>query len=228
MGTFRFGKDLPAEVSDTTSKLESSFHTVFEQMILFRDELINHSGKAARSLYDNLEKQIKFFSQATFILMSFADSVKGFLMAVEATDAGSGASTVSIGTRASRQYQYSAANAEDEIKLNPESLEQATNSFESNLKLFETILTDYHGMLDSIIADTKFPWEAVDEIWPDAKEHVRFIVTEFQERVSGLLKDSHNLIKELQRVDNLISAQILQMVNNSIDNWAEKLRAKAD
>lgn len=228
MGTFRFGKDLPAEVSDTTSKLESSFHTVFEQMILFRDELINHSGKAASALYANLEEQIEFFSQATFILMSFADGVKAFMIAVEATDAGAGVCAAPLGTRAARQYQYSSAHAEDEIKLNPISLEEATNSFESNLQLFENILTDYDGMLDSIIADTKFPWEAVDEIWPDAKEHVRFIVTEFQERVSGLLKDSHNLIKELQRVDNLISAQILQMVNNSIDNWAEKLRAKAD
>ncbi|MDY0404680.1 hypothetical protein P5G51_004035 [Virgibacillus sp. 179-BFC.A HS] len=220
MGIIRFSKDLPPEISDNTVKLDNLFHDVFQNMVLFRDELSKHTGKAAHALKQNLDEQIDFFSQATCILMTFADCVKSFVVAVEATDEDSCSPATPMGTRSERQYQYSEAQAEEEIKLHPDPLEDATENFETRLADFESILIEFQALLDNVMANTEFPWGAVAEVWPEAKERIQYIVTEFRERVRGLINDTHNLIKELQRVDNLISTQILEAIHKAVEKWA--------
>lgn len=211
MGTFQFDKGLPGEISSITAKMDDVFDVVFEQMVYFRQELELHSGKAANKMQKNMEEDIDFFSKASFSLMTFVETTKRFVTAVDEVDEGNDGSSASFATRAERQYEYSPAKAMNEIVMDPLPLEEATDGYASNLEDLDEMLTEFSEVLDNIIDNTKFPWAAVDEIWPDAKEQITFVINEFQDRVQKMMKESWTLIEELERVDSMISAQMLEL-----------------
>lgn len=208
MGIFQFNKELRDHISHVTVRLESLFQTVFGQMVYFRKELDRHTGTAAQALQQKMDDQIHYFSEASFGLMLFVDTVKSFIAGINTTDEGINGCAPPIATRAERQYTYSAGRVEAEIKLDPTALEQATSTFHSNLAGFEEILTVFHSLLNHIIASTDFPWGDVTEVWPEAQNKIQFVINEFKERVTQLIGDSENLVKELKRVDHLLSNQM--------------------
>lgn len=208
MEAFQFDKGMPSDIFSATAKMDSLFDVVFEQMVYFGQELDRHTGKAANQMKKNMEEDIDFFSKASFSLMTFMEMVKRFITSVDIVDEGADLDPPSGGTRAEREYWYSAAKAEEEIKVDPMPLDEATASYESNLQDFDEMLTGFSKALDNIMDHTDFPWGAVNDIWPEAKDKIASVINEFEHRVEKMIKDSEDLVKELERVDNLISQQM--------------------
>ncbi|BCE04581.1 hypothetical protein VJC19_00895 [Bacillus paralicheniformis] len=208
MGHFRFNKELSHKAAGTISQLENAFSHVFENMVFFREELDRHSGKAAAALQKKMSDNINFFGKASSCLLYFADSVRCFAKAVELTDESDKPANVQPQSRSERNHTFSAERVQSEIKVNGESLHQATGKFESNLSTLDEVLHHFDTMLREMMYETEFPWEKFDDVWSDAKSHIKSIMTELKKRVKELSANAKNIIKELKRVDNVISQQL--------------------
>lgn len=209
MGTIRFNKDLPGKTHLLIIELEGKFSLLLEHMTTFKQELDRHTGKAAISLQDKMVNNLAFFSKASSSLLYFADTVLNFVKAVEAVDESTGGPAGSS-SRAEINYTFSTSRIEDEVKLTPASLKQATDRFEGNMAALDEVLGDFHTLLDHVMFDTEFPWGDVADIWPEAKQEIFSIVGNARNRLEDLLKSARLLTEELQRVDNLISRQLVK------------------
>ncbi|MDA7025201.1 hypothetical protein PJ311_01100 [Bacillus sp. CLL-7-23] len=204
----RFNKDLSEEVRTTISDLEDAFSEVFENMVYFSEELDKHNGKAAKALQKKMSDHISFFSKASCCLLYFADSMQCFAKAVELTDASEELVNVTPVSRSERKHTFSAGRVEDEIKVNSESLNHAIGSFGSNLSSLDRVLHYFDNALRKMMNETEFPWEDVSKVWSDAKSQINSVITEIKNRVQELAVNAENIVKELSRVDNLISKQV--------------------
>src|SRR5699024_6014957 len=151
MGVFKFNKHLPNDVRTKTLTMEEKIDQVFEQMIYFRRELDKHTGKAAISLRDMMDDHIDFFSKASVAMLNFADVLQAFVTEIMLVDEGVLACAPPLHGRLAYQYSYSADRVEEEIYLNPAGLEQATETFQSNLESLREILSSFNTMIDEII-----------------------------------------------------------------------------
>lgn len=208
MGIFKFNKHLPNDVTTKMVIMEENIDVVFEQMIYFRRELDNHTGKAANALRNMMDDHIEFFSKASVAMLNFADVLQAFVTEMMLVDEGVLACAPPLHGRLEYQYSYSADRIEEEIYLNPAGLEQATDSFQSNLESLREILASFNTMIDEIVRETHFPWDEVSSIWDESKKEVNAILADAEHRVNELIKSSDNLVEELTRVDHLISQQI--------------------
>lgn len=210
MGTFQFNKSLPSDTSRGINQLEDSFHIVFEQMIYFRKELDRHTGKAAIALRTKMDDHITFFSESTSSILYFAEVTNSFVKSLKLVDEGIMACSVPPKTRAEQQYTFSQGRVEEEIRLNPASLKQATKTFQSNLTDFEDILTQFNTLLEKLLAHTRFPWDDVSGVWYDAKQIMGVIMQEAILRVNNILDNAEEFTGELERLDNLIASTMQQ------------------
>lgn len=208
MGTFKFHKSLPDDTTTQARKMEESMDTVFEQLVYFREELEQHTGKAAISLRDELDEHIEFFSKASVGILNFADVIQAFVTEIALSDEGVLACAPPLQGRLEYQYSFSSSRIEQDIYLHPGALEQATESFESNLESLREILSSFNILIENIISKTHFPWDDVSDIWDASQEEISSVLQEAENRVTNLKKSSEGLIKELTRVDNLISHQM--------------------
>ncbi|MGG3797567.1 hypothetical protein [Metabacillus fastidiosus] len=207
MGTIRFNKNLPSQTNSTIGHLEENLSSLFESLVIFEEELSKHTGKAAAALHEKMKDNMEFFSKAGSGLLYFANTVLNFVKAVEAADestSGSGEGR----SRAEFKYTFSENRVEGEIKLTAKSLENATKNFGNTINALEDLLTKFNELLDNVIFDTEFPWEDVDSVWNDGKNQIKNIIAHTETRLKDLTASSETLVTELERVDNLISAQM--------------------
>ena len=205
MGTFKFNKDLPDMVSGSIQKLENTILAVYKPMVFFREELEKHSGEAVAALQTKLSKHIEFFNKGSSSLLYFADTIMNFVSMILGTDESGEVETIPQNTRAVQQYEFSYESMSDEIKLNAYTLKTAKKDFSTNLDSLSELLNEFEKILNDVIFHTHFPWGDVTEVWEEGKIQVNFLLTTFLKSVEELDSDADGIIKELERVDNLIA-----------------------
>ena len=205
MGVFKFNKDLPDMVSGSVQKLEDTILTVYKPIVFFREELENHSGEAVSALKTKLNNHIEFFNKASVGLLYFADTVMNFVSMILSTDESGSVGTVPQNNRAVQQYEFSRENMRNEIKLNAYTLKTAKREFSSNLDSLSELLKDFEKLLNDVLFHTEFPWGDVADVWEEGKVQITFLLSTFLKSVEELSADADGIIKELERVDNLIA-----------------------
>ncbi|MFJ7638188.1 hypothetical protein ACQKIC_10720 [Peribacillus sp. NPDC046944] len=205
MGVFKFNKDLPDMVSGSVRKLEDTILAVYKPIVFFSKELENHSGEAVTALKTKLSNHIEFFNKASVGLLYFADTVMNFVSMILSTDESGSVETVPQNNRAVQQYEFSYENMSNEIKLNAYTLKTAKKEFSSNLDSLNELLKDFEKLLNDVLFHTEFPWGDVADVWEEGKVQITFLLSTFLKSVEELSTDADGIIKELERVDNLIA-----------------------
>ncbi len=205
MGRFEFNKDLPEMVSANIRNMENTMISLYKPMVFFREELDSHTGKAIQALKTKMTEYIVFFGKVSSSLLLFGDTIMGFVSMVSSTDDSYCLQTMPQNTRTEHQMVFSDVSTAEEIKLSSYSLKTAAKDFSTNIDALGQLLGEFNTLLNNVIFDTHFPWDDLASIWAEGKQQISFLVEALQGRVAELESDAEIIIKELERVDNVIS-----------------------
>lgn len=202
MAQFELMKELPENINRTIGQLEEQFHQVFKHITYFQERLNGQHGKAATAIKGNLNSHITVMSKTAPILLHFTDAMRYLLIALVSAD--EGAPNITKPTeRAEWNYSLSTDRIQEEVKLEPESLKDAAVSLQNNITLTDTIYNQFNTMIESVMTETRLPWEDFDSDWHEAKFRMRSITEETNHHIASLVEQSNLLVQELERVDHM-------------------------